>query len=85
MWAQLAAGLLTRPWVRRSVAVGIAALTLVLFMFNLRRAGERAGRASERLQALERTNARHHDMLIAASRRPRSRDALLERLRGGDF
>ena len=46
---------------------------------------ERAGRAAERLDNLERTNDIHRKMLEAASRRPRSRDDLLGRLREGEF
>ncbi|WP_372922958.1 hypothetical protein, partial [Roseovarius sp.] len=63
----------------------LAALTITLFLLNLRKAGERAGRAAERLDMLERTNAAHRQMLDAAARRPRNRDALLERLRGRGF
>jgi hypothetical protein len=46
---------------------------------------ERAGRAAEQLDQLEQTNAIHRQMLDAASRRPRSRDDLVDRLRGGGF
>ncbi|WP_331272521.1 hypothetical protein [Roseovarius gahaiensis] len=60
-------------------------LTIILFLFNLRRAGERAGRAAERFENLERTHAIQRQMLDAASRRPRNRDDLLERLREGGF
>ena len=60
-------------------------LAVTLFILNLRQAGERAGRAVERLEQLERTNAIQRQMLNAASRRPRSRDDLLERLREGGF
>ena len=61
------------------------ALTITLFILNLRRAGERAGRAAERMDQLERTHAIQRQMLDAASRRPRDRDDLLERLREGGF
>ena len=63
----------------------LAALTVTLFIVNLRRSGERAGRAAERFDQLERTDAIHRQMLDASSRRPRSRDDLVERLRGGQF
>ena len=54
-------------------------------LINPRRTAERAGRAAERLDMLERTNAIHRQMLDAAARRPRSRDDLVDRLRGGGF
>lgn len=85
MWATLLAGLFARPWARRVVALALAALTITLFILNLRRTAERVGRASERLDQLERTNAIHRQMLDAAANRPRSRDDLLGRLRGGDY
>ena len=85
MWGSLLAGILTRPWARRAATIALAALTITLFILNLRRAGVRAGRAVERLDNLERTDAIHRQMLDAASRRPRSRDALVDRLRGGEF
>jgi hypothetical protein len=85
MWASQLIGLLARPWSRRMAAYALAALTIVLFIFNLRRQGERAGRAAEWLETLERANATQRQMLDAAARRPRSRDDLLDRLRGGEF
>ena len=85
MVAALLAGLFTRPWARRIIGAALVALAVVLFLFNLRRAGERAGRAAERLENLERTHAIQRQMLEAASRRPRSRDDLVDRLRNGEF
>lgn len=85
MWGSLLAGLLARPWARRLAGVALVALTITLFILNLRRTAERAGRAAERLEILERTDAIHRQMLDAAARRPRSRDDLLDRLRGGEF
>jgi hypothetical protein len=85
MWASLAVRLLARPWARRMAAYALVALSIALFIINLRRAGERAGRAAERLETLERTDAIHRQMLDAAARRPRSRDDLLDRLREGGF
>jgi hypothetical protein len=79
------AGMLARPWAPRMVGIGLTALTIALFILNLRRTAERAGRAAEKLNQLERTHAIHRDMLDAAARRPRSRDDLLDRLRGGRF
>ncbi len=85
MWGSLVVGLLARPWARRVAAIALALLTITLFIINLRRTAERAGRAAERLETLEQTHAIHRQMLDAAARRPRSRDDLLDRLRGGEF
>ncbi|MEI4233218.1 MULTISPECIES: hypothetical protein [Roseovarius] len=85
MWGKLLAGILARPWARRLAALALAALTIVLFLLNLRRSGERAGRAAERLDMLERNDAVRRQMLLAAANRPRDRDTVLERLRGGRF
>ena len=85
MWASQLIGLLARPWARRVAALAFVALTIALFILNLRRTAERAGRAAERLDQLERHDAIHRQMLDAAASRPRSRDDLLNRLRGGEF
>ncbi|ATX65511.1 hypothetical protein [Roseinatronobacter bogoriensis] len=85
MWASLVVGLLAPPWARRVTALALVVLTIALFLINLRRSGERAGRAAERFEQLERTNEIQRQMLDAAARRPRSRDDLLDRLRGGQF
>ena len=85
MWGHLLAGIFARPWVRRVAGYALVALTITLFIVNLRRQGERAGRAAERLDQLERSNAVHQEMLEAAARRPRDRDELLDRLRDGGF
>ncbi|WP_092892556.1 hypothetical protein [Roseicitreum antarcticum] len=85
MWGTLLAGLMARPWARRLAAFALAALTITLFFLNLRRLGERAGRAAERMHHLERTHAIQRQMLDAASRRPRNRDGLVGRLRRGGF
>jgi hypothetical protein len=85
MWGSLVVGLLARPWARQLAGLMLAALTITLFILNLRRTAERAGRATERLDQLERHDAVHRQMLDAAARRPRSRDDLLDRLRGGEF
>ena len=77
--------LMTTPFARQALGFALAALTILLFLFNLRRAGEKAGRAAERLAARERNDAIHTKMLEAASRRPRGRDALTQRLRDGEF
>ena len=70
---------------RKALGLIIAAFTIVLFLLNLRRAGERAGRQAERLQVSERTHEIQRQMLDAASRRPADRDALVDRLRDGRF
>lgn len=85
MWGGLFVGVLARPWVLRAVSLALVAVTIILFLFNLRRTAEHAGRAAERLENLERANAIQRQMLDAASRRPRGRDDLLERLREGGF
>jgi len=85
MWAIIGVAILARPWAQRVIAIALVALTITLFILNLRRQGERAGRAAERLDQLEQTDAIHRQMLDAAARRPRSRDDLLDRLRGGEF
>jgi hypothetical protein len=85
MWGSLFAGFIRQPWARWAAAIALAALTITLFIINLRRAGERAGRAAERMDQLERTHAIQRQMLDAASRRPRDRDDLVERLRQGGF
>jgi len=70
---------------RKALGLMLGALTVALFLLNLRRAGESAGRLAERLSTSERTHEIQRQMLDAASRRPRDRDALVERLRGGQF
>ena len=70
---------------RKALGLLLAALTIALFLLNLRRAGERAGRLAERLSTSERTHEIQRQMLEAASRRPADRDALVQRLRDGRF
>ncbi|MFV0409686.1 MAG: hypothetical protein ACK5LJ_08330 [Paracoccus sp. (in: a-proteobacteria)] len=68
------------------LAIGIALIgAVLLFLLNLRRAGERAGRSSERLQNMKRTNDALQRMLEAGADRPRDRDDLADRLRNGRF
>lgn len=85
MWGRLFTGILARPWARRVAAIALVALTIALFIVNLRRTAERAGRAVERLENLERANVTQREMLDAASRRPHNRHDLIERLREGGF
>ena len=70
---------------RKALGLLLAALTLALFLLNLRRAGERAGRLAVRLSISEKTHDIQRQMLDAASRRPADRDALALRLRDGRF
>jgi len=70
---------------RKALGLLLAAVTIALFLLNLRRAGERAGRLAERLSTSERTHEIQREMLDAASRRPPDRDALADRMRGGRF
>ena len=47
MWGSLVLGLMARPWALRVAALALVALTVTLFIVNLRRTAEHAGRASE--------------------------------------
>ena len=85
MWGSLLAGILAWPWARRAAGLMLVALTITMFILNLRRTAERADRAAERLETMERNDAINRQMLDAAAHRPRSRDDLLDRLRGGEF
>ena len=85
MWGSLLVGVFARSWARHLTVYALFVLTITFFILNLRRAGERAGRAAERMDQLERTHAIQRQMLDAASRRPCDRDDLLERLREGGF
>lgn len=77
--------LLTHCPARKALGLILTAAAILLFLLNLRRAGERAGRVAERLDARERSDAIHRQMLNAAARRPPDRDALADRLRDGRF
>ena len=70
---------------RKSLGLLLAALTIALFLLNLRRAGVRTGRLAERLQSTEKAHDTQRHMLDAASRRPRDRDDLAQRMRDGEF
>jgi len=70
---------------RKALGIMLAAIAITLFLLNLRRAGERAGRLAERLSTSEKTHECQRQMLDAASRRPADRDALVERMRDGKF
>lgn len=75
--------ILTSGPARKALGWVLAALTIALFVLNLRRAGERAGQLAERLSTSEKTNEIQRQMLDAASHRPAGRDALAQRLRDG--
>jgi hypothetical protein len=85
MWGGLFTGIFARSWARSVAGIALVTLTIILFLFNLRRQGDRAGRAAEQLDYLERAHAIQRQMLEAASRRPHDRGDLLERLRKGGF
>jgi hypothetical protein len=70
---------------RKALGLLLTILTIALFLLNLRRAGERAGRLAERHLTSEKTHEIQRQMLDAASRRPADRDALADRLRDGRF
>ena len=70
---------------RKALGLLLAIITIALFLLNLRRAGERAGRLAERLSTSEKTHEIQRQTLDAASRRPADRDALAQRMRGGEF
>lgn len=70
---------------RKALGLLLATITVALFLLNLRRAGEQAGRLAERLSTSEDIHETQRQMLDAASRRPADRDALADRLRDGRF
>ena len=77
--------LLTHGPARKALGLILAAAAILLFLLNLRRTGERAGRLAERLSTSERTHDIQRQMLDAAARRPADRNALADRLRDGRF
>jgi hypothetical protein len=83
--ARLVTGIATSPWMRAALRYGAIALAMLLFLFSLRRSGERAGRLVERLEATEKANDVQRRMLEAAAHRPRDHHELAERLRDGSF
>lgn len=85
MIARLVTGTATSPWMRAALRYGAITLAVLLFLFSLRRSGERAGRLVERLEATEKANDVQRRMLEAAARRPRDHHELAERLRDSSF
>ena len=73
------------PIIRRMTAALLTLGAVALFLINLRKSGEQGGRLTERLQSQETTHAITRQMLDSAANRPRSRDALTQRLRDGEF
>lgn len=72
-------------WTLRLAAMSGLFVAILLFLLNLRRAGEQTGRLTERLKAMERTNAIQHRMLETTTDRPRDRNELVDRLRRCQF
>ena len=68
MIGALFAGFATNPWARTALRYGAIALTVLLFLFALRRSGERTGRLVERLETLEETNDVQRRMLDSPMR-----------------
>tara|TARA_R110002110_G_scaffold145534_2_gene334931 strand:+ start:471 stop:728 length:258 start_codon:yes stop_codon:yes gene_type:complete len=85
MIATIFGGISASPWARVALRYGAVALTIILFLLSMRRAGERTGRIIERLETTETANEILRRMLDAAARRPRDRDELVDRLRDGGF
>ena len=79
----LLTGIAAAPWMRAALRNGAIVLAVLLFLLALRRSGERAGRLAERLEAMEKANDVKRQMLEAATRRPRDRNELAQRLRDG--
>ncbi len=65
--------------------LALAAGAALLALWSVRGAGEQAGRAEARADAMEKAKDAQSRMLDAAADRPRDRDALADRLRGGRF
>lgn len=85
MIAALLTGFAASPWTRAALRYGAIVLAVLLFLLSLRRFGERAGRLAERLETTEKAYDVQRRMLEAATRRPRDRNELAQRLRDGRF
>ena len=68
MITALLAGIAASPGVRAALRYGALALAVLMFLFSLRRSGERAGRLVERLEATEKVDEIQRRMLEAAAR-----------------
>jgi hypothetical protein len=76
-------GLARSRLARRAVTCGVLTGTVLLFLSGHHRAGERAGRLAERLEATKKSSEIQRRMLEAAADRPRDRVELVGRLRNG--
>jgi len=85
MIASTLGGISANPWARAALRYVAVALAVLLFLLSIRRSGERVGRLAERLETREKTYEINRRMLAATARRPRNRDELVDRLRGGGF
>jgi hypothetical protein len=85
MIATVLGGIAASRGARAALRYGTIALTIVLFLLSMRRAGERTGRLAQRIATTEKANEVQRRMLEAAARRPRDRDELVDRLRDGGF
>tara|TARA_R110002072_G_scaffold38605_2_gene111708 strand:+ start:885 stop:1142 length:258 start_codon:yes stop_codon:yes gene_type:complete len=83
--ATLLGAIAASPWMRAALRYGAIALAIILFLMSISRTGERIGRLAERLETREKANEIQRRMLEAATRRPRDRDELVDRLRDGGF
>jgi hypothetical protein len=70
---------------RKALGLVLAAVIIALFLLNLRRAGERAGRLAARLSISERAHEIQRRMLDAASHHSVDRDAIADRQQDGQF
>ncbi len=85
MITALLTGIAVSQWMRAALRYGAIALAVLLFLLALRRSGERTGRLAERFEITEKINDVQRQMREAATRRPRDRDELADRLRDGRF
>lgn len=81
----LLTGIAASPWMRAALRYGATVLAVLLFLLSLRRSGERAGRLAGHFETTEKANDVQRRLLEAAARRPRDRNELAQRLRGGRF
>ena len=70
-----------RPFAFKIAIVAAGALAVLAVLFGARQ----AGRTAERVDNLRRSVGAKDAQLEAATRRPRTRDELLDRLRSGEF
>jgi hypothetical protein len=81
----LLAALVGSACARAMLRYGVTAIAILLFLLALRRSGERAGQLAKQLETMEKTHDVQRRMLEAATRRPRNRNELVDRLRDGGF